>query len=252
MTIIFLCIAGFLAAFVDSIAGGGGLISVPAYYMAGLPSHMALGTNKFSATCASLTSSIKYLKSGHTNKKLLKYALPFTFIGACIGVTTALQINEKALSSIILVMVMIIGVYSLFSKSVGMKENLKTVNSKRIILLVILAVTLGFYDGFFGPGTGSFLIFGLIHIFGFEFKRAGANARVMNFVSNIASLFLYAINMKINLYYGIPVAIFSILGARLGTSFALKKGAKVIKPIFVTMSLLLSLKLLLVDVLKLL
>ena len=78
MTIIFLCIAGFVAAFVDSIAGGGGLISVPAYYMAGLPTHMVLGTNKFSATCASFTSSIKYLKSGHGHKKLLKTALPFT------------------------------------------------------------------------------------------------------------------------------------------------------------------------------
>ncbi|GMQ63371.1 TSUP family transporter [Vallitalea maricola] len=251
MKIVLLCLAGFIAAFVDSIAGGGGLISVPAYYMAGLPSHIVLGTNKFSATCGSLTSSIKYLRSGHGNKNLLKYAIPFTLVGACIGVTVALQINEQTLSSIILVMVLIIGVYSLFSKSLGMKENLKKVTKLRILLLILLALCLGFYDGFFGPGTGSFLMFGLIQLFGFEFTRASANARVMNFVSNITSLFLFAINMKINFSYGIPVAIFSILGARLGTSFALKKGAKIIKPIFVTMSLLLSLKLLIVDVLHL-
>lgn len=252
MKIVLLCFAGFIAAFVDSIAGGGGLISVPAYYMAGLPSHMVLGTNKFSATCASLTSSIKYLKSGRGSKNLLKYAIPFTLIGACIGVTVALNIDEKILSSVILIMVLIIGVYSLFSKSLGIKENLKKVNKIRIFLLIVLALSLGFYDGFFGPGTGSFLMFGLISLFGFEFTKAAANARVMNFFSNITSLILFAINMKINLYYGIPVAICSIIGARLGTAFALKKGAKLIKPIFVTMSLILSVKLLIVDVLRLL
>lgn len=104
---------------------------------------------------------------------------------------------------------------------------------------------------FFGPGTGSFfLIFGLIHILGYEFTKASANARVMNFASNIASLLLFALSNKIDYRYGIPVAICSIIGARLGTSVALKKnGAKIIKPIFVSMSLLISLKLLLVDVL---
>lgn len=252
MTIIFLCLAGFAAAFVDSIAGGGGLISVPAYYMAGLPVHTALGTNKFSATCASLTSSLKYIKSGNGYKPLLKLVLPFTFIGSALGVTTALEVNDKILSGIIFVMVMIIGVYSLFSKSAGMTENIKPLDKKRISLMILLSCGMGFYDGFFGPGTGSFLIFGLVHIMGFGFTKAGANARVMNFVSNISALMLFAINMKINYMYGIPVAIFSILGARLGTAFAIKNGAKVIKPIFVTMSLILSLKLLLVDILKIL
>lgn len=249
MRIILLCLAGFIAAFVDSIAGGGGLISVPAYYLAGLPSHMVLGTNKFSASCASLTSSIKYLRNGCGDKNLLKYAIPFTLIGASIGVTVALKINEKILSSIILILVLVIGIYSLFSKSLGIKENLKKVTKLRIFLLIILALTLGFYDGFFGPGTGSFLMFGLISLFGFEFTNATANARVMNFFSNITSLILFAINMKINLYYGIPVAICSIIGARIGTTFALKKGSKLIKPIFISVSLILSFKLLTVDVL---
>lgn len=251
MNIFLLCLAGFVAAFVDSIAGGGGLISVPAYQLAGLPPRMVLGTNKFSASCASFTSSLKYLRSGKGDKKLLKYTVPFTLMGAGIGVSVALNIDERILSAIIVVMVMIIGIYSLFSKNIGIKESLKPLNKKRITLVLILALTLGFYDGFFGPGTGSFLIFGLIHILGYEFTKASANARVMNFASNIASLILFASSQNINYQYGIPVAICSIIGARLGTNVALKNGAKIIKPIFVSMSLLISLKLLLVDVLHL-
>lgn len=249
MNIVLLCIAGFVAAFVDSIAGGGGLISVPAYQLAGLPPLMVLGTNKFSASCASFTSSLKYIRSGKGDKKLLKFAVPFTLLGASMGVLTVKNIDERILSGIIVVMVMIIGVYSLFSRSIGVKEKLKPFTFKRILLLIILAISLGFYDGFFGPGTGSFLIFGLIHILGYEFTKASANARVMNFTSNIASLILFALSGNINYRYGIPVAICSIIGARLGTSVALKNGAKIIKPIFVSMSLLISLKLLLVDVL---
>lgn len=249
MNILLLCIAGFVAAFVDSIAGGGGLISVPAYQLAGLPPLFVLGTNKFSASCASFTSSLKYIRSGKGDKKLLKFAVPFTLVGASIGVFTVSGIDERILSGIIVIMVLIIGVYSLFSRRIGIKENIKPFTAKRIVMIILLAISLGFYDGFFGPGTGSFLIFGLIHIIGYEFTKASANARVMNFVSNLTSLFLFALHGNINYRYGIPVAICSIIGARLGTSLALKNGAKIIKPIFVSMSLLISLKLLLIDVL---
>ena len=235
--LIFLCFAGFAAAFVDSIAGGGGLISVPAFLMAGLSPHFTLGTNKFSATTASLTSSIKFALSGKVNFKLMNYLAPFTLVGAALGVKTVLIVDQKSLYSLVLILVLFVGIYSLFSKTIGMENKFKELNRHNLFLGILLAFSLGFYDGFFGPGTGSFLIFGIIHIFGFDFVNASGNAKFLNFVSNITSLVLFAINGNVLYSYGIPVAIFMIFGARLGTRFALTKGSKLIKPIFVVMSL---------------
>ncbi|WP_138202820.1 TSUP family transporter [Haloimpatiens lingqiaonensis] len=235
--IVFLCVAGFLAAFVDSIAGGGGLISVPAFMLAGLSPTYVLGTNKFSATTASLTSSIKFITSKKVNFKILKFLIPFTLIGAYLGVNTVLSIDEAILNVLVLVLILFIGIYSLFSKSLGLTNNFKGINKKNMSLGILLAFSLGFYDGFFGPGTGSFLIFGFINIFGYDFVNASGNARILNFVSNISSLVLFAIHGRIFYAYAIPVAIFMILGAQFGTKVALKKGSKLIKPIFITMSL---------------
>lgn len=242
--IILLCIAGFAAAFVDSIAGGGGLISLPAFLAAGIPTHFALGTNKFSATAASCTSSIKYAASGKVNFNFLRYLLPFTFIGAALGVKAALMIDPKYLKPLVLVLVLVVGIYSLFSKNIGQEDKFNELTKMSIFLGIVLAFVIGFYDGFFGPGTGSFLIFGLISIFGFDFINAGGNARVMNFISNLTALVLFAIQGKIDYLYGVPVAIAMIFGARLGTVFALKKGSKFIKPIFITMSLAVACKML--------
>lgn len=244
MKILFLCGAGFLAALVDSIAGGGGLISVPAYLLAGVPPYYSLGTNKFSSTAGSFTSSIKFATSGKVDFKILKFAIPFTLIGAVLGVNTVLMIDQTFLYTLVLILVLFVGIYSFFSKSIGMEDKFQGINAKNITLAIILAFALGFYDGFFGPGTGSFLIFGLISIFHFDFVKASGNAKVLNFVSNITALIMFAINHKIDYALGIPVAIFMILGARIGTKLALNKGAKLIKPIFITMSLGVAIKML--------
>jgi uncharacterized protein len=242
ITIVFLCIAGFAAAFVDSIAGGGGLISIPAYLMAGLPPHIALGTNKFSSTIAAFTSSMKYMKSGKVNIDVLKYLIPFSLVGGVFGANTVLIIDQKFLNAMVLVLILAVGIYSLFSKTVGLEDKFEGTNRKNIFLGILLALGLGFYDGFFGPGTGSFLIFGLIGIYGFDFLNAGGNARVLNFISNISSLILFAFYGQIDYKMGIPVALCMIIGARAGTKLALSKGSKLIKPIFVTMSLVVAAK----------
>lgn len=242
--VVFLCMAGFLSAFVDSIAGGGGLISVPAYLAVGFPAHFTLGTNKFSSTCGSMTSTIRFAKSGKTDKDILKVILPFTFLGAATGVKTVLLLNPNILKPIVLFMLLSVGIYSFFSKSVGMEDNFKGADKRTLIIASSFAFVMGFYDGFFGPGTGSFIIFGLIKIFGFDFVRASGNAKAMNFTSNIAALLMFAINGKIYYIMGIPMALFMILGANIGSRIAIKEGAKFIKPIFVTMSLIVALKML--------
>ncbi|NMM64217.1 TSUP family transporter [Clostridium sp. P21] len=244
ISLIFLCIAGFFAAFVDSIAGGGGIISVPAFLLAGIPPHITLGTNKFSSTCASFTSSLKFMQSGKVDLKILRFLLPFTLIGAVLGVNTVLIINAKYLNMIVLTLLLFVGIYSLFSKEIGKEDKFKALTKKNLILGILLALSLGFYDGFFGPGTGSFLIFGLIGIYNFDFVRSAGNGKVLNFGSNVASLIMFAFRGQINYKVGIPVAIFMIIGAKFGTKVALKNGAKIIKPLFVTMSLCVALKIL--------
>lgn len=235
--LLFLCFSGFIAAFVDSIAGGGGLISIPAFLMAGVPPHLALGTNKFCSTTASFTSSLNFAKSGKVNFSILKYLIPFTLVGAIFGVNTVLMVDQGKLQSFVLIMILFVGLYSLFSKSIGKEDTFNGLNKKNFILGILLCFCLGFYDGFFGPGTGSFLMFGLISVFGFDFTKAAGNTKVLNFTSNITALLIFAFNSQINYYYGIPVALCMIMGARFGTKLALDKGSKLIKPIFVTMSL---------------
>lgn len=242
--LIFLCIAGFLAAFVDSIAGGGGLISVPAFLMAGIPPHLTLGTNKFCATSGSLTSSLKFAKSKKVNFNLIKYLIPFTLLGSVLGVIVVGFIPSNFLQGIVFVMVLFIGIYTIFSKSLGMEDKHIELTKKSILYGMIFAFCLGFYDGFFGPGTGSFLIFGFIKIFGYDFTKATGNAKFLNFISNISALIMFAIKGQILYAYAIPIAVFMIIGAKLGTKLAIENGAKFIKPIFIVMSLGVGIKLL--------
>ncbi|MFZ5352700.1 MAG: TSUP family transporter [Bacillota bacterium] len=242
--IIVLCIAGFTAAAVDSIAGGGGLISLPALMAVGVPPHFALGTNKFASTCASFTSTLTFAKSKKIFIPLVKYQIPCTLIGSAIGVQTALSIDQRFLEVLILVLIFTVAVYTIIKKDFGSEDKFVGLTRKNIIYGCIFALALGFYDGFFGPGTGSFLIFLFISIYGFDFTFSAGNGKILNFVSNITSLILFAINGKIMVAAGIPMALSMIIGARIGTRIAIKNGAKVIKPIFISIAMALCLKLL--------
>lgn len=238
--ILFLCVAGFLAAFVDSIAGGGGLISLPALIAAGVPPHLSLGTNKFAATCASLTSTLKYAHSGKILFRLVRWQIPCTVVGAALGVSTVLRLDASILNLLIVTMVFGVALYTVLKKDFGQTDQFAGLTPKRIAVGMVFAFALGFYDGFFGPGTGSFLIFLFIRVFGFDFASAAGNGRILNFVSNAVSLLLFAIGGKIVYLAGIPMALFMIAGAWTGTHVAVKNGAKLIRPIFVTIALVLA------------
>ncbi|TGE32304.1 TSUP family transporter [Desulfosporosinus sp. Sb-LF] len=243
LNLFIICTLGFLAAAVDAIAGGGGLISLPALLMVGVPPHLALGTNKFSASLASLNSSITFARSGKVNVQLVKWQVPFALIGAFLGAWAVLGVSSAFLNKAVLVLILVVGIYTMLHKNLGMKNNFKGLDLSHIMVGCLFALALGFYDGFFGPGTGSFLIFSFIAFFGFDFVVASANAKVLNFASNFAALVLFAWNGKILLSYGIPMALFMILGSYVGTKLAIQRGAGLVKPIFITMSLLVALKL---------
>ncbi|AFQ44597.1 TSUP family transporter [Desulfosporosinus meridiei] len=240
-----ICTLGFFAAMVDAIAGGGGLISLPALLMVGIPPHLALGTNKFSASLASLNSSITFARSGKVHFPLVKWQIPFTLFGAALGAWSVLRVSSDFLNKAVLVLILVVGIYTFVHKNLGMENRFKGLNPFNTIIGCLFAFALGFYDGFFGPGTGSFLIFSFIALFGFDFVIASANSKVLNFTSNIASLFLFAWNGKVLYSYGVPMAVFMILGSYVGTRLAIHRGAALVKPLFIIMSLLVAAKLIL-------
>jgi len=240
MELILIGIGMFLAGFIDSIAGGGGLISTPVLLLVGLPPHLALGTNKLAASSGTLVSSYEFFKSKKLNFQLLKLMVPFAFLGAILGVTVLQFISPEILKFIIPIMIFSVALYTIFSKKVGLIDTFSGFTSKNKFLGKILTSILGFYDGFFGPGTGTFFMFGLVKIFGFDFTVATANTKVLNFTTGFAALLTFLYNGQVDFKYGFISAIFIILGAKLGSTLAIKNGSKFIKPIFITMSLIMA------------
>lgn len=241
---VFLFFTGFAAAAVDAIAGGGGLINLPAILAVGVPPHFALGTNKFSSSFGAITSAYTFIRSGKVFVPLMKYTVPCTLVGSVLGVYTALKIDQSFLQKVILILIFSVAIYTIVKKDFGNEDKFTGLTRKNILQGCIFAFSIGFYDGFFGPGAGSFLIFLFIRIYGFDFTTAAGNSKMLNFVSNITSLIMFAINGRIVYILGIPIGLAMIAGARVGSKIAIKEGAKVIKPVFVAIALVLTMKLL--------
>lgn len=232
----------FFGAVVDAISGGGGLITLPAYFSIGLPPHIALGTNKLSSSLSTIVSTLNFWRAKKVNKEIVGKLFLYSFIGALIGVKTTVSINPKYFKTIAFVMLIIVFLYALKNKKMGEENNYKGINPKNILFGKIMALGLGFYDGFLGPGTGSFLIFCFIKIFKLDFANASGNTKVLNLSSNAASLFLFAYLGKINWAYGLGIALVMSIGAVVGSKLAILKGNKFIKPIFLTVTAILILK----------
>lgn len=235
-----------LAGFVDAAVGGGGIISLPIYMLTGFPPHPALGTNKLTSTFGTTSASINFFRHGKISLKLLMFYIPFTFVFSAIGVKTVLLVDTSFLKPIIMILTFAVGIYTLLSKKIGGENRLdiNKVSKKQFTAGIIFSSLIGFYDGFFGPGTGSFLILAFIFVFKMDFLSASANAKILNLTSNISALIFFALEGKIYFAYGAVVILFVIPSAILGSTLAIKKGIRFIKPIFITMSLLVSMKIL--------
>ncbi|WP_009901039.1 sulfite exporter TauE/SafE family protein [Clostridioides difficile] len=174
---------------------------------------------------------------------LLKKLVPFTIIGSVLGVRCVLSISEEILNVLVVVMILIVAIYTFISKNLGQEDNFEAVNKKNLRLGMLMALIMGFYDGFFGPGTGTFLTFGFIKIYGYDFLHASANTKILNLTSNITSLLLFMINGQVDYKIAIVFALVMIMGAYVGAKVAIKKGSKMIKPIFLVMALFMVVKL---------
>lgn len=236
-TLAFLTLAGFVASAVDAIAGGGGLISLPAIVAAGVPPHMALGTNKFANAFSSSTSSLRFALSGKLAWRLVRWQVPCTALGAALGVRTVLALDERLLNGLIIVMILAVAIYSVLKKDFGERDDFTGLTTANIAVGMGFAFALGFYDGFFGPGTGSFLIFLFIRVFGFDFTVAAGNSKLLNFTSNVVSLSLFALGGRVLYAAALPMALAMIAGAWVGARVAIKNGARLIRPVFVVIAL---------------
>ena len=240
VTLLILCPLVFLAGIVDSIAGGGGIISLPAYIFAGLPIHISYGTNKFVNGCGTLCASVNYLKNGCVNIKAAVSGAGGALLGSAAGAHLALILSPKALHICLLVILPFVALVMICSK----KKEYSAVRPelpKNVVLLGTFGAGLvvGCYDGFFGPGTGMFLTLILSSLLRFEIVKASGTTKLINLASNVGSTVMYFSAGKILFLAAVPCLICSVAGNFLGSRLAIKNGAKIIRPIIAVVSVLL-------------
>ncbi len=234
-TMAFLAVMGFIAAFIDSVVGGGGLISIPALMWTGLPPIMVLGTNKAASTMGALAGFITFIRSGKMNVALIKKLFPLSFFGSVAGVLVVRTISPDFLRPLIVVMLIAVAIYSGLKKDWGGVSTYRGMNRRMLWMSGAVAFVFGFYDGFFGPGTGSFLLFAFL-IVGFDFVGAAANARALNFASNIAAFLAFSLLGAADFRYALPMGLAMVAGAFFGARTAISKGSSYVRPLFISVT----------------
>jgi len=237
--LLIVCPLVFLAGFVDSIAGGGGLISLPAYYMAGLPPHTALGTNKMSSSIGMVFSTGTYLREGYIYKPLIPISIAGALIGSWIGARSVLLLDELILRWVMVIAIPVLALVIIFKKDLLSPETREISKVREQITAAVASLAIGWYDGFFGPGAGTFLMLAFVGILKLDAVTACGNTKVVNFCSNIAAMTVFIIAGTVNYALALPGAAFAILGNILGARLTVKNGAKLIKPVMLVVVLIL-------------
>jgi uncharacterized protein len=232
--------AVFLAGLVDSIAGGGGLLSVPAYMAAGLPPHFVLGNNKFSSCFGTLFASLRYHQHGLIDVRVALVSAFFALAGSFLGSSAVLLLRPDFLRIMLIVLIPLVAILTLANRSLGQEDHSHLQSKQRKYSLAApAALLIGFYDGFFGPGTGMFLILFYTLALKYDFVTANANTKVVNLASNVAAVIIFIVKGKIIYAIGIPAACAGIAGNLLGAKLVIKRGSTIIRPIFLfTLALL--------------
>jgi uncharacterized protein len=226
-----LFLAALFGGFIDAIAGGGGLITLPALLSVGIPPQAALGTNKFQGTFGSFTAAAYYHQKNLFNIRSELFGICCTLIGATVGAWTVQTIHSDILGTLIPILLFLIALYTIFSPSLGELQTRPRIKAN--VFYSAIGLSLGFYDGFFGPGTGTFWAMSYMVLMGFEITRATGSTKLMNFTSNIVSVVVFALGGSILLVHGIVMAVGQTIGAQLGARFAVKKGIRIIRPLFI-------------------
>lgn len=236
-----ICPLVFLAGFVDAIAGGGGLISLPAYIMTGLPVHNCIATNKMSSCMGTTIATYKYARQGFIPWRFALFAIPCAIVGSSSGANLALLIDDSVFKVIMLIVIPLTAAYVLFRKDISF-DGSALKEKKTIALCSLIAFLIGIYDGFYGPGTGTFLILLLTGIAHISLDKANGLTKAINFTTNISALVVFLINGQVLFPLGIIAGLFNIAGNCAGVLMFVKDGKRVIKPVIIGVLVLFFIK----------
>jgi len=235
LTLAALCGFAFLAGFVDAVVGGGGLIQIPALFvlMPQLSPALLFGTNKFAAVWGTLSAAVQYARRvppiWHTVLPATATALLFSFLGA----HTVSVVNPALLRPLILALLLAVLGYTLWKKDFGALHAPRLSQVQQLWISLATGALIGFYDGFFGPGTGSFLIFAFVGLFGFSFLAASASAKVVNVVTNFAALAYFVSQGDVLYTTAVPMAACNVAGSLIGSRLALRRGSGFVRVLFI-------------------
>ena len=244
VSFLIVCPLLFLAGFVDSIGGGGGLISLPAYLLAGLPVHQAIATNKLSSTCGTSLSTGRFLRHGLINLKLALPAAVAAFAGSTLGARFSLLVSEDVMKYILFAVLPVAAFFVLNRHLFRDRGGEAEANRRTMVICILSALLIGAYDGFYGPGTGTFLIIAFTVFARMSVSSANAQAKVINLTSNITSLVVFLLNGQVVLLLGLAGAACNMAGNWLGSGLAIKRGAKIVRPVILAVLALLLIKIL--------
>lgn len=232
--LIILCLAAFFAGFIDAIVGGGGLIQTPValILLPNYPVAKIVGSLKIPSFSGTSFAAYQYLKKVTMNWKLLLIMSVIAFISAFAGSTLLTHVSNDFMKPLLLVVLSLLAIYTFMKKNFGQYQEKNLSLNQQLIYAVIVSITVGFYDGFIGPGTGSFFVVAFISLLGFDFLHASANAKMVNLATNFGSICLFILKGKIIWLLAIPMAICNAIGGWIGAKLAIKKGNGFIRIFF--------------------
>ena len=231
----------FLASFMDAIAGGGGIISVPTYLLAGVPMHMALGTNKVSSGIGTAVSTARFIKNGYIDWKLGIPSVALALVGSFVGTSIQLMIDEVYLQYLLLIVLPVVAFVVLRQRQFP-EERGEIDRRKQCAIVWLASFVVGGYDGFYGPGTGAFLLLIYCNLAKMDVRTAGGNVKLVNLSSNIGAFVTSLRSGQVFLVLGLIGAVTSIAGHYVGSGLAIKNGSKIVRPTVVIVLILLAVK----------
>ncbi|WP_460052600.1 sulfite exporter TauE/SafE family protein [Pseudomonas sp. H1_A05] len=243
--IFLLCVFAFAAGLIDAAVGGGGLIQIPALFNV-LPSAQPaalLGTNKVAAACGTAFAARSFLRKVVIDWSLVVPAAGAAFVMAFAGAATVSIVPQALMRPAVLVLIILMAIYTFWKKDFGSLHKPMRIGTKEKLLAVLIGGAIGFYDGLFGPGTGSFLIFLFIRCFAFDFLHASASAKLVNIATNVAALLFFIPSGNVLYLVALPMALFNIFGALTGTWLAVRKGVPFVRALFLVLLVILISKL---------
>ena len=244
-TFLIVCPMLFLAGLVDAIGGGGGLISLPAYLLAGVPIHQTIATNKLSSTCGTALATVRFIREGLVNWKLAAPTIIFAMLGSSLGANLSMRMPEGAMEMGLFIVLPVVAFIVLNPKIFHDNEAKELVLDRKIyITAMVSAFVVGLYDGFYGPGTGTFLIIAFTVFAKLDIRTSNAQAKVINLTTNITSLVIFLMNGQALIILGLAAAACNMAGNYVGAGLALTKGSKITRPVIVLVLGLLFLKIL--------